>query len=186
MYEVSGDTVDYFHGKVGVASLLFEIGDEFLQDCNEFERRIVEDNIFALFYAAKVCRRPLKTPAGIDVKEITFANRGVVIEGQTLFVNIIMEGDNIFTTPAEDITLFIDKHPYDRPAPSGEEMTKTVPTRASASVDTTDFAAGRHFACVRVKDRKAVEGPVTCSFFEIRSRTSEVTETHHSRNRLTV
>jgi hypothetical protein len=174
MYEVSGGSVDYFHGKIGVASVLFEIGDDFLQDCDTFDRTIVGDNILALFYAAKVSRRPLKTPGGIDVTKVTFDS-----SGQTLFITIEMEGPNVFRIVADEIMLFIDSHPYDRPAPQYELMSPTIPSRAAARVDTTDLAAGRHTACIQVKDRQSVTGAVTCAYFNVRSTTNnEVSHQH--------
>jgi len=169
MYEVSGDTVDFFHGKAGVASLLFELGDDFLQDCNTFDNDIVEDNLLALFYASKVSRKPFLTAAGIDVREISLSNQGVVSSGQILYVDIEMEGQHIFSTPAKDIRLYLDAHPYDRPTPEAILMTKTLPGRASTRVDTTGLDFGRHKVCVVVMDRNMREGAVTCEFFRVRS-----------------
>jgi len=175
MYETSGDSVDYFHGKVGVASVLFEIGDAFLQDCDTFDSTIVGDNIPALFYAAKVSRNPLKTPGGIDVKKVTFDS-----SGQTLFVTIEMEGPNVFSLVADEIMLFIDSHPYDRPTPKYELMSPTIPSRAAGRVDTTNLAAGRHTACIQVKDRQSVAGAVTCAYFDVRPTANKEASHRHS------
>ena len=169
MYEVSGDTIDFMYGKAGVASVLFEIGDDFLQDCNTFDNDIVEDNLFALFYATKVSRKPFQTTAGIDVKKISLSNRGVVSSGQTLYVDIDMEGQNIFSTPSKDIRLYLDAHPYDRPPPEAILMSRTLPGRASARLDTTGLDEGRHKVCIEVTDRKMRKGAVTCEFFQVRS-----------------
>ena len=164
MYEVSGDSVDYFHGKVGVPSILFEIGDDFLQDCDRFDRNIVGDNISALFYAAKVARQPFKIPGGIDIKKITFDS-----SGDTLFITIEMEGTNVFRVVADEIRLYVDSHPYNTPAPSYYELlSPTIPARAATRVDTTNLAEGRHTACIQVRDRQMVLGAVTCAYFNVR------------------
>ena len=168
MYEASGVAADFMHGKAGVASVLFEIGDEFLQDCTTFDNDIVEDNLSALFYAAKVSRKPFQTTAGIDVKKISLSNGGIVPAGQTLYVDIDMEGKNIFSTPSKDIRLYLDAHPYDGPPPEAILMSRTLPGRASARIETTGLDKGRHKVCIEVTDRKMRKGAVTCEFFQVR------------------
>jgi len=65
LYAASGDASDFMYGALGVASLGFEIGDDFYQDCSRFDK-IVEINMPALMYTASIAKAPFKTVKGPD------------------------------------------------------------------------------------------------------------------------
>ena len=67
VYEASGDTSDWAYGVLGVASLGFEIGDDFQQECDSFEEEVVPKNLPALLFAAKTASQPFKTIKGPGV-----------------------------------------------------------------------------------------------------------------------
>merc|ERR1712071_601842 len=71
VYEASGDTSDYLYGALGVASMGFEIGDDFYQSCNKFDSKIVTKNLPALMYAAKIASRPFREVKGPDVLDLS-------------------------------------------------------------------------------------------------------------------
>ena len=53
-----GGSIDAAYGELGVASLAFELGTSFFQDCASFEDTIYPDNLQALLYLARVAQAP--------------------------------------------------------------------------------------------------------------------------------
>ena len=73
-------TTDYFtYGTLGIASYTFEVGQNFFEACNFFEGNIVPNNMPALYYAAKVARRPYQLPSGPDVLQATATFSGTTL-----------------------------------------------------------------------------------------------------------
>ena len=82
-----GGSIDTSYGDLGVASLAFELGTEFFQDCDVFENKILPDNLEALIYVTRVARRPYISPLGPDIENLKiipnyiFSNQPVKISG---------------------------------------------------------------------------------------------------------
>ena len=71
IYQTDGTTDDWAYGELGIAAYTFELGTAFFEQCPYFEAQIVDDEIAALIYAAKVAARPYQLPAGPETLEIT-------------------------------------------------------------------------------------------------------------------
>ena len=71
IYQTDGTTDDWAYGELGIAAYTFELGTAFFEQCTYFEAQIVDDEIAALLYAAKVAARPYQLPAGPETLEIT-------------------------------------------------------------------------------------------------------------------
>jgi len=69
LYPVTGASIDTTYGELGIASLVFEIGTDFFQECSEFEAKILPDNLAALMYLARVTQAPYKQPLGPDIEK---------------------------------------------------------------------------------------------------------------------
>lgn len=65
-----GGSIDAAYGELGVASLAFELGTSFFQDCDTFENQIYPDNLAALLYLARVTQAPYIQPLGPDVEDL--------------------------------------------------------------------------------------------------------------------
>ncbi|MBL4659741.1 MAG: hypothetical protein JKY19_05250 [Alcanivoracaceae bacterium] len=65
-----GSSVDTTYGELGVASLAFELGTAFFQDCATFEASIFPDNLQALLYVSRVARTPYIAPLGPDIENL--------------------------------------------------------------------------------------------------------------------
>lgn len=121
VYEASGDTSDYMYAVTGVASLGFEIGDDFYQDCNTFEKDVVPINLPALLYAAKLAYKPFKDIKGPDVLKLDarYTNSGQIKVSAHVsdseMVNAI-RGFPDFQTGKQTIAnvqVYLDVHPDD-------------------------------------------------------------------------
>ena len=120
LYEASGDTSDYMYGALGVASLGFEIGDDFYQDCNRFDD-IVKKNMPALMYTASIAKTPYKEVKGPDILSLKTSNNGGEIQvsahaSDSEMVNSIVDGRDFkdFATGDQNIIevrVYIDVHP---------------------------------------------------------------------------
>ena len=107
---------------MGVASLGFEIGDDFYQDCSRFDK-IVEINMPALMYTASIAKAPFKTVKGPDILnlDVSNSNNGAVqLTGKASdsdMVNSIVGKDfSKFKTGDQDISevrVYLDVHPED-------------------------------------------------------------------------
>ena len=65
-----GGSIDAIYGELGVASLAFELGTAFFQDCATFENEIFPDNLAALLYLARVTQAPYIQPSGPDIESL--------------------------------------------------------------------------------------------------------------------
>ncbi|MCE7982656.1 MAG: peptidase M14 [Caldilinea sp. CFX5] len=79
LYGTSGTTDDFTYGTLGVASYTFELGQNFFEGCNFFEENVLPKNMPALYYAAKVARRPYQLPSGPDVLQPTATFTGTTL-----------------------------------------------------------------------------------------------------------
>ena len=120
LYEASGDTSDYLYGVMGVASLGFEIGDDFQQKCNSFEKDVVPINLPPLLYLAKIAQRPYKEVKGPDIFDLDARYTHGEIQmsahaSDSMMVNDI-QGFPDFRTGNQKITsvqVYLDVHPDD-------------------------------------------------------------------------
>lgn len=71
IYQTDGTTDDWAYGELGIAAYTFELGTAFFQQCTTFENAMVDDQIAALLYAAKVAARPYQLPAGPETLNLT-------------------------------------------------------------------------------------------------------------------
>jgi hypothetical protein len=130
---------------MGVASLGFEIGDDFYQDCSTFENEVVPINLPALVYAAKVTRNPFKEVKGPDILDLDadYDSDGSIhvtaTASDSRMVNEIRgfpdfeTGDQLI----EEVRVYLDVHPDDYR--SGDDQVWSMqPTRRRLSDDRED------------------------------------------------
>jgi murein tripeptide amidase MpaA len=70
LYTAAGVSIDTSYGDLGVASIVYELGTAFYQDCAEFESKILPDNLQSLFYVSRVTRTPYIAPFGPDIEDL--------------------------------------------------------------------------------------------------------------------
>ncbi len=87
LYPVNGASIDTTYGELGIASLVFELGTAFFQDCATFNSTVFPDNLAALLYLARVTQAPYKQPLGPDIENLNIvpnvitADTDVMISG---------------------------------------------------------------------------------------------------------
>ncbi|MFN8467779.1 MAG: M14 family zinc carboxypeptidase [Caldilineaceae bacterium] len=180
LYMTDGTTDDFAYGELGVPSYTFELGYSFFEDCSYFESSILSQTIDALTYAVKVAVKPYQMPAGPDVVSLTAAPalagpgqpvilRAELDDGRTLL------GSKYGAEPIQAITAVT----YTLDAPSwiaGESagvamlpggIFDTPHEFATATIDTTGWANGRHTVFVQATDAAGNTGPATAVSFDI-------------------
>lgn len=182
LYPTSGTTEDYGYGVLGRASFTYELGTTFFQDCNRFENSILDDNLESLLYAFKVARTPYRTPAGPDVRDLRLsggASTTGVAAGTAVTLSATLddtryENSNGFE-PTQNIAggeYYVDAPPWARRS-TGNTMhasDRAFDSRtesATAILDTTDLAAGRHTVFVRGKDADGNWGALSAVFLQV-------------------
>jgi carboxypeptidase T len=183
LYPASGTTDDFAYGELGVAAYTFEIGssgDGFYPPCTRYDD-LVQPNVAALLYGAKVARMPYLTPAGPDTLEV--AAQGTT-SGETLVLTVTAHLDDrqtggmdisgaeaYYEVPPWKGGVAYPLQPRDGAFDSAYElvsgmMTITLPAPAVGSVIGADLAA-RPLVFVRGRDAGGAWGPVSAAFIDI-------------------
>lgn len=179
LYPVSGATEDYGYGVLGRASFTYELGTTFFENCGSFDHSILDDNLESLLYAFKVARTPYLTPAGPDVRNLNLSGRASttgVAAGSPVRLSAILDDtryqDSNGAEPTQHIAAgeyYVDVPPWDPGATANamyaydrafDSRTET----ASATIDTSGLATGRHTVFVRAKDADGNWGAVSAVF----------------------
>jgi hypothetical protein len=186
LYAASGDTSDYMYAVMGVASIGYEIGDDFQQDCDSFESEIVPINLPSLVYAAKIAMKPYKDVKGPDIFELSARH----IDGQlrvsakasdSKMVNSIKgfpdhsSGSQII----QAVHVYLDVHPDDyQEGVNNKWDMETIDDNWDTNEETVglvvqtkglSLSAGRHTVYVQAVDSRGYKGPVSSMFVNIQS-----------------
>jgi len=186
LYPTDGTTIDFAYGELGVAAFTFEVGDWFFEDCTVFEESILEPNLDALLYAAKVARTPYLTPSGPEVTEIVL-DPGPTLAPDSLLTVVADVTDRRYSNvngiePTQTITAVeyaVDVPPWRAEA---GQLVAMIPVdgsfdhdleEAEATLDTTDLARGRHSLFLRAQDADGNWGATSAAFFWLGDRFAE-------------
>jgi PKD repeat protein len=179
LYTTTGDTTDWAYGELGIPAYTFELGESFFQPCGDLQT-IMDENLGALLYAAKVPRTPYITPAGPDALDVT-AVPGGVEAGQPVTLTATIDdtryNNSNGTEPTQNVAAaayYIDTPPW---------VTSTTPVTytlmavdgsfdetvedVEAVIDTTGLAPGRHILFVRGQDTDGTWGAFSAAFLYI-------------------
>jgi hypothetical protein len=83
LYTAAGVSIDTTYGDLGVASLVYELGTAFYQDCATFESQILPDNLQSLLYVSRVTRTPYISPFGPDIENLSILPNVILINEST-------------------------------------------------------------------------------------------------------
>jgi len=167
LYPTSGATDDWSYGELGIASYTFEIGsnsDGFYPDCSRYDA-LIQPNISALLYAAKVARTPYLTPFGPDATGVTAS---LTTTGSIALVTVLatISGGQVISA-AE---VYVDTPPWAGGSPHDLTVTDGAFDATVESVygafPTVGLTPGRHFVFVRGQDAAGYWGPVSAAFGE--------------------
>jgi hypothetical protein len=185
LYITDGTTDDFGYGDLGVAAYTFEIGTSFFQSCTYFNNTLIPDNMPALLYAAKTVRTPYLTAAGPDALDLSLSSATLSAGTPvtlTATLNDMRFNNSEGSEPVQDIAaaeVYIDV-PYWGTSPAAYPLAPedgnfdTAVEDATAVLDTTGLAAGRHTLFVRGQDANGNWGAVSAIFLWIEPPELEV------------
>ena len=184
LYPVSGATEDYGYGVLGRASFTYELGTTFFQDCSRFEDSILDDNLESLLYAFKVARTPYRTPSGPDVRDLSLSGdastigvaAGTAVTLSATFDDTRYENRNGFE-PTQNIAageFYVDVPPWNPDTTAyamyaSDRVFDSHTESATATIDTTDLAAGQHTVFVRARDTDGNWGAISAIFLFVQA-----------------
>ncbi|HOU14523.1 MAG TPA: M14 family zinc carboxypeptidase [Anaerolineae bacterium] len=174
LYPTSGATDDWAYGELGVAAYTFEIGsdsDGFYPACSRYDA-LIQPNVAALLYAAKVARTPYITSFGPHAQNVAVTPSAVLI-GQPIAVQAALNdadsknsGQTIVAAEA-----YLGTPPWDGGTPipltavdgAFDETAEAV----QGQLATAGLARGRHLVYVRGQDANGFWGPLSAAFVEL-------------------
>ncbi len=165
LYTTDGTTDDWSYGELGIASYTFEMGTAFYQSCDNYDS-LIQPNIPALIYAAKVARTPYITPQGPDALNLTITP--AVTETLPVVSAAINDSDNgnNLITGAE---YYIDQPPWAGGTPvsmlASDGAFNQIQENVEAELATSSLGLGRHTIFVRGRDNTDTWGPVSAAFY---------------------
>ncbi|MGC9396148.1 MAG: M14 family zinc carboxypeptidase [Anaerolineae bacterium] len=174
LYPTSGATDDWAYGELGVAAYTFEIGssgDGFYPPCSRYDA-LIQPNVDALLYAAKVARTPYITSFGPHAQAVT-ATPDAVLIGQPITVQATLNDADSKNAGQTVVAaeVYLGTPPWDggMPIPMSavdgafDETEETV----QAQVNTSGVARGRRLVYVRGRDADGFWGPVSAAFVHL-------------------
>ncbi|KAL7548338.1 hypothetical protein ACHAWF_011625 [Thalassiosira exigua] len=181
VYPASGDASDWAYAALGVASMGFEIGDDWQQDCGTFESEVVPNNLPALLFAAKTVARPFWTIKGPDVFDLD----AVQADGEILVSAHASDGRMVnaiddfpdFRTGAQTVAkveLYLDVHPDDYSEGDARWEMNALDSLFDADeehvdlvLSATDVSPGRHLLYAQAADSDGYKGTISSVFVEV-------------------
>jgi len=188
LYPTDGTSDDVSYGELGIAALTFELGTSFFQECNVYENTIKPDNLEALVYAAKVSAAPYLLSQGPELIEVlvnsseqsTNAVAGSQVSlSATASTNQTKE--SISGPSISKIEYSIDK-PVWTSASEKFELSADDSTfnssveQASAVIETSNLALGRHTLYLRAYNQNGQAGVVSAVDINISDNNSPIPE----------
>lgn len=175
-YPTDGCTDDTTYGELGIASYTFEIGsssDGFYPSCSRYDA-LIQPNILAFTYAAKVARTPYLTSYGPDALNVTASL--VRVLSSALVTATVSDADNGNQGVAA-AEFYVDVPPWDGGVPAAMSASDGafdgVSETVEATLDTTGLSPGRHILFVRGQDTDGYWGPFSATWLKV--HTSGVT-----------
>jgi len=184
-FTTCGTTDDFGYGTQGLAAYTFEIGFSFFENCSVYESLVLEDNLEALFYAARVADAPYLLPAGPDTTAIDL-NTNTVNAGEPVTVTAEIRGDRYNnsngTEPTRTVAaaeIFVDTGPEQNGTPIAmsplDGAFDQLTEQAGRLLDTTGLEPGRHTILVRGVDVDGNAGPLSTRFLTVLTANETVT-----------
>ncbi len=179
LYPTTGDTTDWAYGELGIPAYTFELGERFFQSCGSLSQ-IVQENLGALLYAAKVPRTPYVTPAGPDALDVEAVPSGVA-PGEPVQLSATLDDSRYNhsngSEPTQNVVAaeyYVDVPPWiTTTTPISYPMTAVdggfdqVVEGVEATVDTGGLSPGRHIIFVRGQDAAGNWGAVSAIFVQV-------------------
>ncbi len=172
LYPTDGTTDDWSYGELGIASYTFEIGsgsDGFYPSCSRYDE-LIQPNIPAFLYAAKVARTPYRTAQGPDALTLSATPDAVAGEWLIHLTAAIDDGDNGGDAIAE-AEWYLDEPPWAggtaAPLEAVDGAYDEAVEAVEADIRTDGWTPGKHTLFVRGRDAQGNWGPISAVFLEV-------------------
>jgi len=171
LYLAFGDTTDWAYGELGLPAYTFEIGDDFFQSCKSLPT-VINENLGALIYAAKVARAPYALPSGPEVVNVR-VTIAASPAGAVATIDATADDKRFSKSngvePSQNVVaaeLYLDAPPW---APGAVALPMVAvdgafnaPSEAvRASLPLAGVSSGHHLVFVRARDAAGNFGPVS-------------------------
>ncbi len=178
LYNASGTTTDFAYGELGLAAYTFELGNDFFQDCQTFEEKIIPRNMPALRYALKVAPRPYQWPHGPDALDLSLTPASPQA-GHPITLTLTLDDTRYASggyghEPTQPIAGgFYALDPTTWPPETTFPLTArdgafdSVREEAFARIDPSALTPGRHMVVVAGQDAQGAWGPPTAIFLDV-------------------
>ncbi|KAL7492278.1 hypothetical protein ACHAWT_001462 [Skeletonema menzelii] len=184
LYPVSGDSSDYMYAVMGVASMGLELGFNFYENCDTFEKDVLPPNLDVLLYAASIASRPFSLAKGPDVLDVRvdFNNN---VDGEIVVTAVVSDGVMVNSLSGEPdhqtggqdivkVVLYLDVHPDDvqdedlawEMSPLDGEFDSSEEI-VEVSLSMRELSPGRHTLHVQAIDFDQYLGPVKSISIEV-------------------
>jgi len=165
LYTVSGDASDAMYGQYCINSYGFELGTQFYETCEDWERFVKPFAFQSFMYAAKTVYKSYKLPQGPDVLSIEASETTA-----TLWTAQVVVSDDEMTRwesqAIAGVKVFVDIFPAD-PGTQDIEMIaedgafNDKTEVAKIGLNTTSWSPGRHIIYFQARDTAGFDGPVS-------------------------
>jgi hypothetical protein len=171
-----GGSIDAIYGELGVASLAFELGTAFFQDCPTFESQIMPDNLLALLYLARVTQAPYTQPLGPDIENLLVIPN-VIVSNTTVQVSGIADDDRYnqsngaqaFTT-VQAVKTYINELPIESNAgidlAASDGSFNSSRESFTGDISTNNLTVGKHLLYVQASD-DSYDGATYAQFIDV-------------------
>ena len=174
---VKGGSVDTSYGNLGVASLAFELGTEFFEECDLFESTILPNNLEALLYIARVARTPYITPSGPDIEELNIVPN-FILANQSFNISGTANEDRYNHShgiqafdQVQQVDLYIDDLPWllqnAQPLSAEDGSYDSAVEGFNDEVNSNQLTIGQHTVYAVAKDSNNVTGAIYSKFLNV-------------------
>jgi len=171
LYITDGTTDDWCYGELGVPSFTFEMGggsDGFYPSCSRYDA-LIQPNIPAFLYAAKIADTPYRTVHGPDARSLGTIP-GAVSPGDDITLTATIDDSQNGGQTIAAAEYFVGAPGAEG---TGQAMTAAdgafdgVSEAVTAVMDPISLSAGRHLLLVRGRDSAGHWGPFTATFLYV-------------------
>jgi len=172
-----GGSIDWSYGELGVASLAFELGTSFFQDCETFENQILPDNLEALLYLARVTQAPYIQSLGPDIETLNVIPN-IITAGQSITINGSANDDRYNQTATaqsfetvQSVAATINQMPIQATSsmalnPTDGTFNSVVET-FSGSISSATMNSGKNLVYVQATDSNNKTGGTYAEFVDV-------------------
>ncbi len=172
-----GSSVDTTYGQLGVASLAFELGTEFFEECDLFESTVFPDNLEALLYVTRVARTPYITPLGPDIEDLNIVpnyvlpNQAFIVTGSANEDRYNHSHGSQLFDQVQQVDMYINDFPWlelnAQPLSALDGNYDSAFESFNSEINVNQLSVGQHIVYTVAKDSNNTSGAVYSKFLNV-------------------